>query len=36
MVGCRYIVILIKLEKSLEQVFGFQHSAKNMLQMFVI
>ena len=36
MAGSQYIVILIKSEKSLELVSSLQHSAKNMLEMFVI
>ena len=36
MAGSRYIVILIKSEKSLELVSNLQHSAKNMLEMFVV
>ena len=31
-----YIAILIKLQKGLELVSSLQHSAKNMLEMFVI
>ena len=36
MARLRYIVILIKSQKGLEVVSSLQHSAKNMIEMFVI
>ena len=36
MAGSRYIVILIKPEKSLELVSSLQYLAKNMLEMFAV
>ena len=35
MTGSRYIIILIKSWKGLEVASSLQHSAKNMLEMFV-
>ena len=36
MTGSRYIVMLMKSEKSLELFSSLQDSAKNMLEMFVV